>query len=94
MAKLSKILLNSLIAFCDTWNCGVILRIAGEEIGYTVDDLVTLKSAWHTLTVVPCVRKGWQQWVEKLNHSNRPFDTTGKVSDGQAQFLTGLFNIG
>ena len=39
VAKLSTVTLRNLITFCRSFRCGIILRIAGEEMGYTVDEL-------------------------------------------------------
>ena len=59
VSTVSKILLRQLINFCDTYNCGVILRFQGVEEGYTADDLTTLLSGFSTCETIPCVRKGW-----------------------------------
>ena len=68
VAKLSKIMLAQLIDFCQTYNCGVILRFRGVEFGYTAQQLqaVTIsKGEWfpdhrcYAPFVLPMVRKGW-----------------------------------
>jgi len=35
-------MLKQLIEFCQTWNCGVILRFRGIEYSYTVAELETM----------------------------------------------------
>ena len=62
VARLSRSALIALIAFCDTHNCGVILRQHGFEYGYTADELVELLAAVDakaTKVSRLCIRRGW-----------------------------------
>ena len=84
VAKLSKTMLKQLIEFCQTWNCGVILRFRGIEYGYTVEQLqaVTIsKGEWYPENrcfapfVLPMVRKGWDSPAQLTTQYNELTDT-------------------
>jgi hypothetical protein len=68
VAKLSRSALIALIAFCDTHNCGVILRIGGVEHGYTATELRALHDEWDS-SYTHCVRKGWDS-PERMGDSH------------------------
>lgn len=90
-SKLSKLLLRQLINFCDTYNCGVILRFRGVEEGYTSDDLTTLLSGFATCEIVPCVRKGWNfSSNECLDAINNFASANNRTTFGACQTFLGL----
>ena len=102
VAKLSKTMLKQLIEFCQTWDCGVILRFRGIEYSYTVAELETMLLdltsyasvdagfKW-TFGVVPTIRKGWQfESVEQLDAINNSQNRRNGTTFGAVQKVLGL----